>query len=167
QIGREPGDVQVLGEALALEADPRVREAIFTSLVRTGGDAAIGVVLPHMRSDDATLRTGALDALRAMARSTVSVLGDLLHDPDTDVRILACEIAREAPPADASRLLAEVLSRETEANVCGAAVEVLAEIGGPEALSALTACADRFPQESFLRFAIKVACERIGAPPRG
>ena len=38
---------------------------------------------------------------------------------------------------------------------------MLAEIGGADALPALARCADRFADEPFLAFAIKVAAERI------
>src|SRR5512140_1117024 len=56
-----PGGVQALGKALAREHDTRVREAIFTALARTGSADSIAFVLPFLRSDDANLRTGALD----------------------------------------------------------------------------------------------------------
>jgi hypothetical protein len=47
--------------------------------------------------------------------------------------------------------------------VCAAAVESLAEIGGAEALPALTRCAERFRENSFLQFSISVAIDRIRA----
>ena len=91
-------------------------------------------MLPYLRSDDASLRTGALDALRAMpAAARAAHLPGLLADPDADVRLLSCELVRDLPEAEANRLLADLLERETEANVCAAAIEVLAEIGRPEA----------------------------------
>lgn len=164
------GDVRLLAEALGTEDDAGVREAIFTSLVRIGGEAAVEAVLPHLRSDDAGVRTGALDALRAMAPATAAHLPGLLHDADPDVRLLICEVARNLPGPLASHLLCAVIETEREANVCAAAVEVLAEVGGPDALEPLRACAARFGDEPFLVFAIRAALERIGAPgtrPRG
>jgi hypothetical protein len=41
---------------------------------------------------------------------------------------------------------------------------VLAEVGRPEVLPALTSCAERFAADGFLAFSIKVAAERIGRP---
>lgn len=166
ELGGQPGGVEVLGAALALETDPRVREAIFTNLARLGTAEAAAVVLPHLRTDDANLRTGALDALRAMPQAAAAHVPALLRDADVDVRILACELVRHLPAGEATRLLGELLAREPEVNVCASAVDVLAECGGPEALPALQACAARFPGEAFLRFAIQVAAERIGGPPR-
>ena len=163
----QPGGVAALSAALATEPDPRVREAIFTSLVRVGDADAVAAVVPHLRSNDANLRTGAVDALRAMPDAMAPRLPELLDDADPDVRILACELVRSRPPGEASLLLADVLTRDPEVNVCASAVDVLADSGGTEALPALTACAERFANETFLLFAIKVAIERIGAPPRG
>jgi HEAT repeat protein len=87
----------------------------------------------------------------------------LLGDPDADVRLLACELVRNQPAGEANGLLAALLASETEANVCGAAVEVLAEIGTPAALPLLAQCAARFPDDSFLAFAIGMARDRIGS----
>ena len=157
-----PGDVETLTAALSVEADTRVREAIFTSLARIGGAESVDAVLPHLRSDDANLRTSALDALRAMPASAASRLPALLQDEDADVRLLACELARGLPSAEATAILCGLLEREEQANVCAAAVEVLAETGGPEALPALDRCAERFRGDPFLGFAIRAAADRIG-----
>jgi HEAT repeat protein len=158
-----PGGVQALGAALSREADRRVREAIFTSLARLGSRESVDAVLPHLRSDDANLRVGALDALRAMPEAVGARVPVLLADPDPDVRVLACELARGLHSSAATRALCDRLGSEPEANVCAAAVEVLAEIGGPEALPELVRCADRFRSDPFLSFAIKIAAERIGS----
>jgi HEAT repeat protein len=148
---------------MSVESEPRIREAIFTSLARIGTHESAEAVLPCLRSDDSQLRTVALDALRAMPNATVSHLPELLHDADPDVRLLACDLARSQPAAEASRLLGEVLARDSEANVCAAAVEVLSETGGPNLLPLLAQCAARFPDDPFLAFAIRVASERLGA----
>jgi len=162
-----PADMRIsdgtkaLGEAIKTETDLRVREAIFTSLVRIGGGESVDVVVSCLRTDDAQLRTGALDAMRAMMGDVRPVLPDLLADPDTDIRILTCDLVRDLPPADATRLLCEVLARETNVNVCAAAVDVLADIGEAEALPFLEACSGRFDDVTFLTFAITLATERI------
>jgi len=161
-----PNGLALLAEALPHESDPHVREAIFTGLARMATAESAAAVVPYLRSDDANLRTGAIDALRAMPQACRAHLPDLLADRDADVRLLSCELARELPDEEANRLLCDLLERETEKNVCAAAVEVLAETGGPEALPALARCASRFTNDPFLAFSIKVATERIAAPPR-
>jgi hypothetical protein len=156
-----PGGVNALGAALSKESNPRVREAIFTSLTRTPTTAGVEWVLPLLRFDDAQLRIGALDALRTMKDSVWPYLPQLLADPDADVRLLACELARTLPGAEASALLCGLLDRESEANVCGSAIEVLAEVGGPEALPSLERCAARFRGTAFLEFSAKTTADWI------
>lgn len=156
-----PGGIEALGAALGTETDARVRVAIFTSLARVASPASVEAVLPCLRADDANLRAGALDALRAMSRAVLPRLPELLNDADTDVRILSCEIARCLAPAEATPLLCDLLDRETEANVCAAAVDVLAEIGQAGAEPALRRCAERFPQAAFIGFAVTVALQRL------
>ena len=149
-----------LSQALRTETDPRVREAMFTGLARIGTPVAVESLLSMLRSDSAPLRTGALDALR-MLRSLGAAASQLLRDADPDVRILSCELARSLPAAEASGLLCELLAGEQNVNVCAAAIEVLAEVGGPEALATLADCAGRFRGAPFLQFAISAVRDRI------
>jgi HEAT repeat protein len=158
-----PEATAALAAALPRETDSRVREAMFTSLVRIGTRDSLATVLPLLRSNDSALRTGALDALRSAPIAAHELLSGLLGDPDTDVRILSCELARNLPSEEASRTLCALLARESEVNVCAAAVEVLAEVGDPTALPTLMQCAQRFAQVPFLAFAIKLAMDRITA----
>lgn len=157
-----PADVPALVAALEREAEPRVREALFTSLARIGGAESALALARQIRSDDAGLRTGALDALGGMAGEVAHILPDLLSDQDPDVRLLACELVRAAPEGAFTGLLCDLLLREPEANVAAAAVEVLSEVAGGEALPALDRCAERFAEEPFLVFAIRIARARIG-----
>lgn len=161
-----PGAASALGQALREERDERVREAIFTSLARIGSAESLEAVLHYLQSDDASLRTGALDALRAMPGVVQTRLESLLLDSDPDVRVLACELARDARSAEAVKLLSKVLEADPAVNVCAAAVDVLAEVGSPDILPSLARCAERFPDQPFLQFAVKVASERIGAQSR-
>jgi HEAT repeat protein len=88
-------------------------------------------------------------------------MASLLSDPDSDVRILATELTRTLLEADTTRLLCELLEREQHANVCAAAIDVLADVGTREALPALRTCAERFAGSPFLPFAVSVAIARI------
>lgn len=160
-LATHPQAAPALGEALAGEADAKVREAIFTSLLRIAGDASAEVLVPFLRSEDAGLRGGALEALQGMPAATLPRLPALLRDLDPDVRLLAADLARTQPPAVATKLLCDAIEEESHPNVCAAAVDVLAEIGTPDALPTLRRCAERFADEPFLPFAIEVAAERI------
>ena len=161
--GQLPDGLRLLRRAMTVERDPRIREAILTSLARIGTPECAEAVLQDLRSDDSRLRAAALDALRAMPAAAAVHLPRLLHDIDPDVRLLACELVRGQPAAAAGQLLGDVLTQDREANVCAAAVEVLAETGGPDILPLLAQCAARFPGDPFLAFAIRVAGERLGA----
>ncbi len=156
-----PGGIEALSQALAKEVDATVREAQFTRLARAATPESAAAVIPFLRHDDASVRTGALDALRAMSHASEPYLASLLADPDPDVRLLACEIVRNIASTKADQLLCDLLEREEHANVCASAVEVLAEIGSAEALPFLARLADRFREEPFLIFAINVASKRI------
>ena len=75
-----PQAAAVLGEALARGAGPAVREAMFTSLARIGGPDGRALV-PHFRSEDAALRTGAMDALKAIPEGAPTVLAGPARGP--------------------------------------------------------------------------------------
>jgi HEAT repeat protein len=161
------GGTEALTTALRSESDARVREAMLTSLARINSPQSIEAILALLRSDDASVRTGALDTLTALGGAMCEHLPRLLTDADGDVRVLSCEIARGLPAAEATRLLCDLLARENEVNVCGAAIDVLAEVGEAEALPVLAQCQIRFRDTPFLVFAIKIATDRIFAQSTG
>jgi HEAT repeat protein len=156
-----PGGADALIEALQSEGSPRVREAMLTSLMRIGSPTSIASIVRFLRSDDASLRTSALDALRTRHDVVRAHLPTLMNDPDIDVRVLSCEVVRGLPSAEATQMLCDLLGRESEPNVCAAAIDVLAEVGDARALSALAECAKRFHDTPFLAFATKIATARI------
>jgi HEAT repeat protein len=155
-----PQSAPALGAALTAQTDQRLREAIFTSLARHNSPAAFAVLLQQLRCDDAQRRSGALAAMALMPGQVTHQLAALLHDEDPDIRILACDLARHIP---AAATLGAILATEPSENVCGAAIDVLADIGTPAECAALTACAARFHDKIFLKFSIKTAIERITA----
>jgi HEAT repeat protein len=160
-LGGNAAAVPALAAALAAEDVARVREAIVTALVRVGDEASIRALLPYLRSQDSALRAAAIEALQALPEATLPFMTALLADMDTDVRILATELARNMPAKDATRVLCGVLESDPHPNVCAAAIEVLAEVGTSAAVPALTACAARFSGTPFLPFAASTAIARI------
>ena len=104
---------------------------------------------PYLRSDDAApAHRRARCPARHADGGRSRVCAALLADPDADIRLLTCELARALPATEATPLLCALLDRDAEPNVCAAAVDVLAEVGGPEALPALARCAERFPDDA-------------------
>jgi HEAT repeat protein len=153
--------VPALAAALAREAMPRVREAIMTALMRIGNAASVEAILPYLRSQDAGLRAAAVEALQALPEAIAPFMPPLLNDGDSDVRLLATELARNMNASEATSLLCGLIEREQHPNVCAAAIDVLTEVGTPAALPALQRCAERFADTPFLPFAITVAIARI------
>ncbi|HEY4276002.1 MAG TPA: HEAT repeat domain-containing protein [Rhizomicrobium sp.] len=166
RLAKDPESVAALGRALGQEDDPRVREALFTSLAYIQSPQAIATILPHIRSDDASIRAGALDALATVPDAVEKSVPTLLSDPDPDVRILICDVVRRLPGPLATQYLCDLLTVETHPNVCGAAVEALSEVGNETALPVLAQCADRFASEPFLVFSISMASKRVAGNGR-
>ncbi|HEX4555408.1 MAG TPA: HEAT repeat domain-containing protein [Xanthobacteraceae bacterium] len=161
RLGERPGAAAALAAALPGEADPRILEAIFTSLIRLGGEESAPFLLPLLRSDEAALRLGAIEALEAMPAALAAHIEGLLQDPDSDVRIFAVELTRKMPAEQALALLCRMLDREDHPNVCAAAVDVLAEIGSADAAPCLDRCRARFAGQAFLTFAITQALDGL------
>jgi HEAT repeat protein len=161
-LARFADAVPALRAALAEETDETIREAIFTSLARLASEASFDAVLPYLRTDDATSRTAALDALKLMPEIVRAHLTELLHDPDPDIRVLACDLACSLPEPETAALLAAVVETDPVVNICGAAIDALAQIGTVAQLPALERIAARF-SEPFLAFSARIAAERIRA----
>jgi hypothetical protein len=83
---------------------------------------------------------------------------------------LSCDLVREIGGADAARWLCALIDTEPQVNVCAAAVEALGGIADETAAPSLSRCAERFPDDPFLGFAIKVVVDRlrpVSPAPRG
>ena len=150
-----------LAAALGRETVPRVREAIMTALMRIGDTPSVEAILPYLRSQDAGLRAAAIESLQALPEAIAPFMAALFSDRDSDVRLLATELARNMKASEATLLLCGLIEREQHPNVCAAAIDVLTEVGTPEAIPTLEKCAARFAQTPFLPFAISVAIARI------
>jgi HEAT repeat protein len=153
--------VPALAAALGRETTPRVREAIMTALIGIGNTASVSAILPYLRSQDAGVRAAAIEALQALPAAIAPFIALLFNDGDSDVRLLATELVRNMKASEATRLLCDLIEREQHPNVCASAIDVLTEVGTPEALPALEKCAVRFAATPFLPFAISVAIARI------
>jgi HEAT repeat protein len=132
-----------------------------TDLMRTGDAASVQALLPYLRSQDAALRAAAVEALQALPGVIPPFLDQLLRDADSDVRIMATELVLNMPATAATHVLCAVLERDQHPNVCGAAIELLAEVGTPAAVPVLRSCAERFAGIPFMTFAVSTAIARI------
>lgn len=158
-----PQAAHALGDALARESDAGVRYALFTSLSTLADADSVDVLLPLLRSEDAGLRNGAIEALAEMPQAVAPRVQALLHDADADVRIFAVNLLADLRHPLVPDWLAQVLAEEAQVNVVAAAIEALAEAGSPRHVAALRAAAARFGADPFLGFAAQMAIDRIEA----
>ncbi len=160
-LAGDPQAAMALCDRLEVEASPSVRAVLFASLIRLQDAAVARRLAEHLRSDDAALRNGAIEALQEMPEAVAPHIRDLLADDDSDVRIFAVNILGALRHAGAPRWLAEVVRSDTHVNVCAAAVDALVEIGGLDEIEALEGLRARFPADAFMGFAIDTAIRRI------
>lgn len=150
-----------LCDRLEVETSPSVRALLFTSLIHLQSPAVAERLTAFLRSDDAPLRNAAIEALQEMPDSVAPHLERLLADEDSDVRIFAVNILATLCHVRAPQWLASVVRSDPHVNVCAAALDGLAEIGGPEVLDDLEELRGRFADTPFMEFAIDAAMQRI------
>ena len=114
-----------------------------------------------LRSEDANLRNGAIEALQQMPDEVAPHVETILAHPDSDVRIFAVDVLSALPHPMVPEWLRRVVTLDPHVNVCAAALDALAEAGQPDVIPALEALADRFPDVAFMRFAADAAIRRI------
>lgn len=162
-LATRDGADAVLAAALARETEPSVLSAMLAALAASARPVAVEALLACLRSEDAWLRGGAIDALRALPEALAPYLAGLLADADPDVRTLAIGLLDSAHPGDAEALLLDLIERERQVNVCAAALEVLATIASGASIAPLEALGARLGGEPFLAFAIDLALARARA----
>jgi len=159
-----PDAAATLGEQLLAERDASVREALFTSLTTIADESAAAALLPLLRSEDAQLRNGAIEALAAMPRAVGPRIAALLRDSDPDVRIFTVNLLGDLRHPQVADWLVQVLLQDVAVNAVAAAIEVLAEVGAPDHIPALRSARVRFDHDPFIGFAVDIAIDRIEAP---
>jgi HEAT repeat protein len=160
-LGGRAEAVSALATALEAEHVPNVREAITTAIMRVGDEASVLALLPYLRSQNAGERAMTIEALQSLPDAILPFMTRLFGDEDSDVRILATELARNMSAAHATSVLCDLLEHEQHPNVCAAAIDVLAEVGTRDAVPALQACAERFAGTPFVPFAASIVIARI------
>ncbi|CAK0767476.1 HEAT repeat domain-containing protein [Gammaproteobacteria bacterium] len=165
-LGGYPDSADRLCAQLEQETQAPVREALFTSLIHIGNPTVVKGLLPLLRSDDAALRNGVINALQHFPEAISPYMEAMLRDTDSDYRIFAINVLTNLRHPKTPQWLREVIENDKHINVCATAVDLLTEVGGLETLPALEALPARFNQDPFLRFATEVAIRRIRAENR-
>ena len=158
---RYPDAAAALVQRLQSEDDIAVREVIFTSLTRLGGTVAVAGLVHCLRSEDSSLRNEAIEAMKVLPDEVAPIMGGLLQDADSDVRIMAVNVLESLQHPDVEAWLIQVIEQDPVVNVCGAAVDLLTEVGTAAALGALQRIKLRFADEPYIQFAASLALKRI------
>ena len=150
-----------LVDRLGKETHPVVRESIISSLASIKDEISIKGLIDCLRSDDAKLRNSAVEALSQLPNEVDSYMKGLIHDKDRDVRIFAANIAGLMNHPKAIYWLIEIVENDEDVNVCGTALNELAELGIEESKEAILKAKERFKNEPYIQFAADLALKRI------
>ena len=150
-----------LAAALGQESASEVREAIVTALVEIGSEAAAHGLAQYFRGEDVELRNAAVEALRQIGDPSALAMKERLASSDPDERIFAINVLEGLRHTDTADWLRDVLAHDPDIKVGLAAVEALVQTGEAEDAAALRAFAARFPDEPFVGFAVRLACDRV------
>jgi len=153
---------EILIDRLKHDEDPSVRDAILTSLIRLGNSFAVIGLVECLRSEDAALRNEVIEAMKQLPEKVARIMGDLLSDKDSDMRIYAVNILESLHHVQVETWLDGVIEHDTHVNVCATAVDLLGEVGTPASRTALNHLKARFPDEPYICFAVDLALKRIG-----
>jgi HEAT repeat protein len=156
-----PDSSAALVEQLQREEDRSVREIILTTLTQLGDEEAVAGLVNCLRSEDASLRNEAIEAMKLLPDEVAPIMGILLKDPDPDVRIFAVNVLESLRHEQVEGWLKEVIEHDLHVNVCATAVDLLGEVGSSFSREALENLKLRFRNEPFISFAADLALKRI------
>ncbi len=146
---------------LSVETDASVQAVLFSTAAQLGGPVVVQAMVALLRSEDPMLRNGAIEVLAGLPDDVAPHIDGLLRDEDGDVRIFTVNLLAELRHPRVPQWLNRVLQTEQQVNVVGAALDVLAEVGGSDSLAALRAVQQRFAADAYIGFSAGLAIARI------
>ena len=161
EIGHCPGASDDLVARLHIEQNNSVRELILTVLTSIGDESAVSGLLFCLRSEDASLRNEAIDAMKQLPDHAAPIMSALLCDGNSDVRIFAVNVLESLCHPDVEAWLLTVIEQDPHLNVCATAVDLLGEVGTSAARAPLEALKVRFSEEPYIQFAADLALSRL------
>jgi len=158
-----PAASAALVRRLSREDDISVREVILTTLTSLGDEVAVTGLVECLRSENASLRNEAIEAMKQLPDEVSIIMRGLLLDADPDVRIFAVNILESLRHPDVESWLITVIEQDPLLNVCATAVDLLGEVGTAAAREPLKRLNQRFPGEPYIQFATNLALKRINS----
>ncbi|MGV7210732.1 HEAT repeat domain-containing protein [Oxalobacteraceae bacterium A2-2] len=159
-LAAHPSASVALLARVPLESDQAARQALLTALATIGNAQAVDGMAGFLSGEDVWLRNAAIDALRQLPDQVAPLMGQLLTHPDRDVRIMAIGVLDTLRHPHVERWLLHVIAADTDLNVCGAALDLLAEVATGDAIAPVRALLARFPDQDYLRFAGELTLRR-------
>ena len=163
QTVRNEDAIPNLIDALLAETNRGVRAAIFNALRDISGPRVADALTPLLGSEDTDIRNGAVAVIKTLGTVVGDIMPELLSQSDPDIRIMAIDILQDLGHPSAPGWLANVLKQDPHANVVGAAIDRLVEIGTNDHCDALRDAARRFADDPFIAFAAAEAIKAIEA----
>lgn len=160
-LAHRPEASSALVARLAQETEGSVLSVILTSLTCIGDELAVAGLVDCLRSEDARLRNAAIEAMQQLPDEVAPLMGDLLRDPDPDVRIFAVNVLESLRHPRVEDWLIEVIREDPHVNVCATAVDLLGEVGAERAREPLLDLKARFADEPYIQFAADLALKRL------
>lgn len=118
-------------------------------------------LVAQLRSANPAVRSTAVARLQEAPDALASVAPALLREDDPSVRIMTLTALASTTHPDLESWVIRVLDEDPDVNVCAAAVDLLGEIGTSAARPSLDALPTRFAGQPYIRFAVRVALERL------
>jgi HEAT repeat protein len=146
---------------LEREEDVSVREVILTTLTSLGDQVAVAGLVDCLRSESASLRNEAIEAMKQLPDEVAPIMRGLLDDASPDVRIFAVNILETLRHPEVESWLIDVVERDPHLNVCATAVDLLGEVGSAAAREPLLHLKARYADEPYIQFAADLALKRI------
>ncbi|WP_436527126.1 HEAT repeat domain-containing protein [Actinoplanes sp. HUAS TT8] len=156
-----PDAVPELLARAGLESEPRVRDAVLTTLAGHDTEVVAAGLAVHLASDDAGLRTAVAESLATMPRSVPALLPSLVAAPDHDVRVMTAMVLADLADPAAHDWLIRMITEDDHPNVVTAAIDAFLPSATSDHVPVLQAAADRFPDDPFLQFTVRVSLPRL------
>lgn len=161
ELARATDAAPALLAALSDEREQPVRSALLGALAAIASEEAVAGLAECLRSEDAWLRNAAIDVLRDLPAQVAPVLAHLLVDWDRDVRILAVSVLDTLRHPQVEEWLLQLIEADADINVCGAALDVLAEVATLAAAGPVGRAIARFAGEPYIEFAGRLVLSRL------
>lgn len=135
-----------------------VQEACEFAVRKIRGPQSIALVIPSLRSEDATIRNIAMDILRDICTDNIEEIITLIDDQDPDVRIFTADILGASNSALALSPLCRALLEDEEVNVRYQAAISIGALQNPKAADSLR---NALNDEEWVQYAVIEALAKI------